>query len=250
MKSALLKGFRTSAKPVIVGMLAAAFVVLPERASALDYKVSFNQTPYYTFGSFDSNGNITYQLSSAIDGSLRAWGDYEVEALIMNLENNLSHQSPASIAITKASHDPLSIGIYTFMQGNGFDVSHGEITRAFWIGLLNAPSYQRRLIFRPPHGFAVQWVELDHGPQSSIYSYTEDGYPYVDSQPIGGGMCACSFSFFSPPPGSAPSISLLNTPTGNPPLPPVTPTPGPLPIMGAVAAYRASRNLRRRIQQA
>jgi len=48
------------------------FLFLPERASAIDYKVSFNQTPCYIFGSFDSNENITYQLSSAIDGSLRA----------------------------------------------------------------------------------------------------------------------------------------------------------------------------------
>ena len=61
----------------------------------------------------------------------------------MDLEDNLSHQSLASIFVTKASHDPLSIGTYTFIQGNGFDVSNGDITRAFWIGLLNAPSYQR-----------------------------------------------------------------------------------------------------------
>ena len=72
VKSALLKVFRTAAKPVITGVLAAAFLFLPARASAIDYKVSFNQTPYYIFGSFDSNENITYQLSSAIDGSLRA----------------------------------------------------------------------------------------------------------------------------------------------------------------------------------
>jgi len=69
----------------------------------------------------------------------------------MDLKDNLTHQSPASIFVAKASHDPLSIGAYNFIQGNGVDV---------------------------------------------------------------------------------------------------TPTPGPLLIMGAVAAYRASRNLKRRIQQA
>jgi hypothetical protein len=170
------------------------------------------------------------------DGRTRLDGEFEVEGLIIDLVDNQSGQIPSSIEITRADHDPLSVGTYTLTQGNGFDVRDGAIARSFWIGVMDTPSYRRRLVFTPAWLWAEQWAEIEHG--YSIYSWNEDGQKYID--------CACYVSIGFPPPGSTPMFNLLGGPVSSPS---PSPVPGPLPILGAFGVYRVSRRLRRRIQR-
>jgi hypothetical protein len=204
-------------------------------AAALDYKFFFNQTPADRIGTIHPDGSVTYSWYLA-DGRTRLDGEFEVEGLIIDLVNNQSVQIPSSIEITRADHDPLSVGTYTLTQGNGFDVRDGAIARSFWIGVMDTPSYRRRLIFTPAWLWAEQWAEIEHG--YSVYSWNEDGQKYID--------CACYVSTGFPPPGSTPMFNLLGGPVSSPS---PSPVPGPLPILGAFGVYRVSRRLRRRIQR-
>jgi hypothetical protein len=204
-------------------------------AAALDYKFLFNQTPGYRLGTIHLDGSVTYSWY-LVDGRTRLDGEFEVEGLIKNLVDNQSGQIPSSIEITRADQDPLSVGTYTLTQGNGFDVRDGEIGRSFWIGIMDTPSYRRRLIFTPAWLWAEQWAEIDDG--YSIYTWNEDGQKYID--------CACWVSIGFPLPGSTPMFNLLGGPASSPS---PSPVPGPLPILGAFGAYQASRRLRRRIQR-
>lgn len=204
-------------------------------AAALDYKFFFNQTPADRIGTIHPDGSVTYSWYLA-DGRTRLDGEFEVEGLIIDLVNNQSVQIPSSIEITRADHDPLSVGTYTLTQGNGFDVRDGAIGRSFWIGVMDTPSYRRRLIFTPAWLWAEQWAEIEHG--YSVYSWNEDGQKYID--------CACYVSTGFPPPGSTPMFNLLGGPVSSPS---PSPVPGPLPILGAFGVYRVSRRLRRRIQR-
>jgi hypothetical protein len=207
-------------------------------AAALDYKFFFNQTPAYQMGTIHPDGSVTYAWYLA-DGRTRLDGEFEVEGLIMDLVNNQSGQIPSSIEITRADHDPLSVGTYTLTQGNGFDVRDGAIARSFWIGVMDTPSYRRRLIFTPAGPWSVwsePFAEIDDG--YSFYSWSEDGQQYTN--------CACWMNINPPLPGSTPMFNLLGGPA-SPPSP--SPVPGPLPILGAFGAYQVSRRLRRRIQR-
>jgi len=204
-------------------------------AAALDYKFFFNQTPADRIGTIHPDGSVTYSWYLA-DGRTRLDGEFEVEGLIIDLVNNQSVQIPSSIEITRADHDPLSVGTYTLTQGNGFDVRDGAIARSFWIGVMDTPSYRRRLIFTPAWLWAEQWAEIEHG--YSVYSWNEDGQKYID--------CACYVSTGFQPPGSTPMFNLLGGPVSSPS---PSPVPGPLPILGAFGVYRVSRRLRRRIQR-
>lgn len=221
----------------IAGCTAAlvASMVFAGRAAALDYKFFFNQTPADRIGTIHPDGSVTYSWYLA-DGRTRLDGEFEVEGLIMDLVNNQSGQIPSSIEITRADQDPLSVGTYTLTQGNGFDVRDGAIARSFWIGIMDTPSYRRRLMFTPAWLWVEQWAEIDDG--YSIYSWNEAGQKYVD--------CACWVSINPPLPGSTPMFNLLGGPA-SPPSP--SPVPGPLPILGAFGAYQVSRRLRRRIQR-
>jgi hypothetical protein len=212
-----------------------ASMVFAGPAAALDYKFFFNQTPADRIGTIHPDGSVTYSWYLA-DGRTRLDGEFEVEGLIIDLVNNQSGQIPSSIEITRADHDPLSVGTYTLTQGNGFDVRDGAIARSFWIGVMDTPSYRRRLIFTPAWLWAEQWAEIEHG--YSIYSWNEDGQKYID--------CACYVSIGFPPPGSTPMFNLLGGPVSSPS---PSPVPGPLPILGAFGVYRVSRRLRRRIQR-
>ena len=212
-----------------------ASMVFAGPAAALDYKFFFNQTPADRIGTIHPDGSVTYSWYLA-DGRTRLDGEFEVEGLIIDLVNNQSGQIPSSIEITRADHDPLSVGTYTLTQGNGFDVRDGAIARSFWIGVMDTPSYRRRLIFTPAWLWAEQWAEIEHG--YSIYSWNEDGQKYID--------CACYVSTGFPPPGSTPMFNLLGGPVSSPS---PSPVPGPLPILGAFGVYRVSRRLRRRIQR-
>lgn len=212
-----------------------ASMVFAGRAAALDYKFLFNQTPADRIGTIHPDGSVTYSWYLA-DGRTRLDGEFEVEGLIMNLVDNQSGQIPSSIEITRADHDPLSVGTYTLTQGNGFDVRDGAIARSFWIGVMDTLSYRRRLILTPAWLWAEQWAEIDHG--HSMYSWNEDGQKYID--------CACWVSIGLPLPGSTPVFNLLGGPA-SPPSP--SPVPGPLPILGAFGVYQVSRRLRRRIQR-
>ena len=207
-------------------------------AAALDYKFLFNQTPGYRLGTIHPDGIVTYSWY-LVDGRTRLDGEFEVEGLIKNLVDNQSGQIPSSIEITRADQDPLSVGTYTLTQGNGFDVRDGAIARSFWIGVMDTPSYRRRLIFTPAGPWSVwseQLAEIDDG--YSIYAWNEDGQKYID--------CACWVSIGFPLPGSTPMFNLLGGPASSPS---PSPVPGPLPILGAFGAYQASRRLRRRIQR-
>jgi hypothetical protein len=212
-----------------------ASMVFAGPAAALDYKFFFNQTPADRIGTIHPDGSVTYSWYLA-DGRTRLDGEFEVEGLIIDLVNNQSGQIPSSIEITRADHDPLSVGTYTLTQGNGFDVRDGAIARSFWIGVMDTPSYRRRLIFTPAWLWAEQWAEIEHG--YSVYSWNEDGQKYID--------CACYVSTGFPPPGSTPMFNLLGGPVSSPS---PSPVPGPLPILGAFGVYRVSRRLRRRIQR-
>lgn len=79
----------------------------------MDYKVSFNQAPCYTFNSFDSSGNFIYSLSSAIDGSVR----------VLKIIYPIS--LPPALLLQRPRTTPC-VCMYAFVQGNGLDVSHGK----------------------------------------------------------------------------------------------------------------------------
>lgn len=209
-----------------------AWVVVPTPpAAAVDYQFLFNQTPGYLLGSFLPDGNVVYQWN-LVDGRTRIFGEYDVQGVIAGLQDNLSNQAPASIEIARADHDPFSVGVYTFSRGNGFDVIDGEITRAFWIGILDSPTYTRRLIFTPSV-FTPPWVVLDEGESSSFFSYDDEGNRFI--------ACACTVTISLPEPGSPGVFTALNSPPSS------EPVPGPLPILGAFTALQASRRLRRRL---
>jgi hypothetical protein len=214
----------------------AACVASIQPVAALDFKILFNQVPGDRIGTIHPDGSVTYGWFLR-DGRIRGDGEFEVEGLLMDLEDNLSRQIPSSIEIVRADHDPSSIGIYNVIRGNGFDVSNGAITRAFWMGLLETPSYRRRLIFTPKRIFSPNWAEIDDG--LSLYSYDNEGNKYID--------CACSVGIQLPEPGSSPQFNLL----GNPPSPSSpNPVPGPFPVLGALGGYQVSRRLRKRIREA
>jgi len=224
----------------IAGCTAAlvASMVFAGPAAALDYKFFFNQTPAYQIGTMHPDGSVTYSWYLE-DGRTRLDGEFEVEGLIMDLVNNQSGQIPSSIEITRADQDPLSVGTYTLTQGNGFDVRDGAIARSFWVGVMDTPSYRRRLMFTPAGPWSV-WsqplAEIDDG--YGFYSWSEDGQRYMN--------CACWVSISFPLPGSTPVFNLVGDPA-SPPSP--SPVPGPLPILGAFGAYQVSRRLRRRIHK-
>jgi len=214
----------------------AACVASIQPVAALDFKILFNQVPGDRIGTIHPDGSVTYGWFLR-DGRIRADGEFEVEGLLMDLEDNLSRQIPSSIEIVRADHDPSSVGIYNFIRGNGFDVSDGAITRAFWMGLFETPSYRRRLIFTPKRIFSPNWAEIDEG--LSLYSYDDEGNKYID--------CACYVGIQFPEPGSPPQFD----PLGSPPSPSSpNPVPGPLPLFGALGGYQVSRRLRKRIREA
>ena len=204
-------------------------VVLTPPAAALDYQFLFNQTPGDLLGTFLPDGNVVYQWN-LVDGRTRIFGEYDVQGVIAGMQDNLSNQTPARIEVIRADHDPFSVGMYTFSRGSGFDVIDGEITRAFWIGILDSPTYVRRLIFTPSV-FTPPWVVLDEG--SSLFSYDDEGNRFID--------CACTVTIPFPQPGSAGVFTAMNA------SPSSEPVPGPLPILGAFTALHASRRLRRRL---
>jgi len=207
-------------------------------AAALDFKFFFNQTPGYRLGTMHPDGNVTYSWYLA-DGRTRLDGEFEVEGLIMDLVNNQSGQVPSSIEITRADHDSLSVGTYTLTQGNGFDVRDGAIARSFWVGVMDTPSYRRRLMFTPAGPWSI-WAEplaeIDDG--YGFYSWSEDGQKYMN--------CACWVSISFPLPGSTPVFNLVG---GSASSSSPSPVPGPLPILGAFGAYQVSRRLRCRIHR-
>jgi hypothetical protein len=224
----------------IAGCTAAlvAAIAFAGPAAALDYKFFFNQTPAYRIGTMHPDGSVTYSWYLA-DGRTRLDGEFEVEGLIMDLVNNQSGQVPSSIEITRADHDSLSVGTYTLTQGNGFDVRDGAIARSFWVGVMDTPSYRRRLMFTPAGPWSI-WAEplaeIDDG--YGFYSWSEDGQKYMN--------CACWVSTSFPLPGSTPVFNLVG---GSASSSSPSPVPGPLPILGAFRAYQVSRRLRRRIHR-
>jgi hypothetical protein len=225
---------------MIAGCTAAlvAAIAFAGPAAALDYKFFFNQTPAYRIGTMHPDGSVTYSWYLA-DGRTRLDGEFEVEGLIMDLVNNQSGQVPSSIEITRADHDSLSVGTYTLTQGNGFDVRDGAIARSFWVGVMDTPSYRRRLMFTPAGPWSI-WAEplaeIDDG--YGFYSWSEDGQKYMN--------CACWVSISFPLPGSTPVFNLVG---GSASSSSPSPVPGPLPILGAFGAYQVSRRLRCRIHR-
>jgi hypothetical protein len=224
----------------IAGCTAAlvAAIAFAGPAAALDYKFFFNQTPAYRIWTMHPDGSVTYSWYLA-DGRTRRDGEFEVEGLIVDLVNNQSGQVPSSIEITRADHDPLGVGAYTLTQGNGFDVRDGAIARSFWVGVMDTPSYRRRLMFTPAGPWSI-WAEplaeIDDG--YGFYSWSEDGQKYMN--------CACWVSTSFPLPGSTPVFNLVG---GSASSSSPSPVPGPLPILGAFRAYQVSRRLRRRIHR-
>jgi hypothetical protein len=218
--------------PAFCAVITAAEVVAPKHAMAINFSISFNQNPFDALSTLHPDGTITTAWRT-LDGVERPAGEYEVEGIILNLEDDAFGQVPQSIEITEALHDPLSLGTYLFSQGNGFDVRNGEIARAYWIGVLDSPDVMRRLVLTPSFSvFTPLWAKLESGPPDSLISYDKDGYPFYN--------CACSIDIGRPigsPPVFSPSAG------------PATPAPGPLPILGVAAGFHASRNLRRRMQQ-
>lgn len=230
---------------VLSGLLAVGYLmVFSQRAFAINYKVSFNQRPYQSY--FDLLPDGSYSASwQTYDGLSRPAGDYEVEGWIEGLRDDMVKQIPASLVITKASHDPLSIGTYRFIQGNGFDVYNGTVNRSYWIGILESADVERRLIFS-----ARLYAQFEDGPPNDQYAYDDDGWRFKKPINLAGGICACT-ELYNPSlvQGSQPIFSALNTLSPGSLGPASPPVPGPLPLVGAAMAYRFSRTLRRRISK-
>jgi hypothetical protein len=225
------------------GMLAlASAACFCEPAVAVDYKFSFNQRPYQTYFSLMPDGSFS-EVWQTYDGLFRPAGDYEVEGFIEGLQDAVAQQIPASIVVTKSSHDPLSIGTYSFMQGRGFDVYGGNINHSYWIGALDSAVVQRRLIFS-----ARLYAQFESGPPNDNYIYDEAGWRYTKPFDLAGGICAC-MELYDPSlmQGSQPLFSALDVVPPGPSGPSSPAVPGPLPLVGAAMGYRFSRTLRRQI---
>jgi hypothetical protein len=243
-----------SGLPAMCGLLSASAVGLQDHALALDFALAFNQNPVYSFFTINPDGTVSQQWVPQAGGPARDVGDYEVEGLILGLSDNLSRQVPAQITLSKASHDPLSIGNYRFREGSGFDVVNGEIQRTFWIGELDSTTTIRRLVFTPG-GFNPSFAELESGPADPFLVYTQDGQKFWDFTrfcPVINPNDICSVTVITTPSftGSTPVFSPLQTPSGGPSSGPIHHTPNPLSVLAVAAGYQASRRLRRRIRQA
>lgn len=225
----------------LCGILIASAVVMPPRAAANDFRFSFNQNPVDVWGTLLPDGSSTLTWVTQ-DGQQRPAGDYEVEGLVQGLVDGMSNQVPPTIVLTKASHDPLSVGTYRFSQGKGFEVQAGEISRAYWIGELESTGIVRRLILNPTYTILTPfWGKLISGPLDSSISFDEEGHEFWN--------CACYINA-GPPVGSSLLFTAL-APSNNGPLTsPLLSVPGPLPLLAIAVAYRSSRRLRRRIPRA
>jgi|LakMenEpi03Aug12_release.lakeMendotaPanAssembly.Ray.scaffolds.fasta_scaffold03441_28 hypothetical protein len=202
------------------GGIAAAAVALPKPALALDFVFFFNES-------------YPYQILST-DPSFQPV--YEVEGFVFGLEGQGVQQLPGSVQINANSWDPLSVGTYHHMEGEGFEVVDGEITQVSWSGMLDSPDTYRKLVFST--SLWSMWANVETDPPAP-------------ELPIHG-ICACMTMVNTLSQGSIPVFVALDTvpyvrTTGDSIA--TTATPGPLPVLGAVAAFQASRKLRRRLQQ-
>ena len=202
------------------GGIAAAAVALPKPALALDFAFFFNES-------------YSYQILST-DPSFQPV--YEVEGFVFGLEGQGVQQVPGSLQVNANSWDPLSVGTYHHMEGEGFEVVDGEITRVSWSGILDSPDTYRKLVFST--SLWSMWANVETDPPAPEF-------PIL-------GICACMTMVNTIGQGSIPVFVALDTvpyvrTTGDSIA--TTAAPGPLPVLGAAAAFQASRKLRRRLQQ-
>jgi len=228
----LRKAFRA----VGMGIVTTAAVMTPLQAEAIDFRFYMNNT-----------GLNLIQLNP--DGTFTV--DYEIEGLISGLDDNQSDQLPIRLDILKSRNDSLALGSYAFTAGSGFTVSDGQITMADWIGVLDAQDHYRRLSFFDDKYRSSIWAELKTAPSvppeppvPPFLPVWIEGLGYVTP------ICACMTTTVPDDNYGSPPIFV---PVSQQP-PNLTPTfirstPGPLPILGALALHHSSRRLRRRLRQ-
>ena len=173
MKSAAL-GASVAALAVSIGSLLA-----PQAASALDFNFSF--------------GGVEGLITGLVDDTANQVAGVNVEVL-----NNGATSAP--------------LGIYTYTNGTGFNVSSGAVGVADWGG-----------IFGPGVGGGI----LSFVPSNNVSEFII-GYLYT-------GVGVSDF----PEVGNVTFIARQ---------PPASSVPGPLPLFGAAAAFGFSRKLRNRIK--
>lgn len=140
---------------------------------------------------------------------------------------------PDELLITRSSTDPLAIGTYVPLEGTGFAVADGRIVAADWSGVLASREHYRRLKFTETRT-GRPWVTLNLDPPMPQRPWFGTSAGLVMVGPLGSEYL---FSVLSDADGDGSS---------RPDSPALQATPGPLPGLGVVAAYQASRRLRRR----
>lgn len=223
----------TVLRAVGMGIATTAAVMTPLQVEAIDFRFFMN-----------NSGLNLIQLNP--DGTFTV--DYEIEGLISGLDDNQSDQLPLRLDILKSRNDSLALGSYAFTAGSGFTVSDGQITMADWIGVLDSQDHYRRLSFFDDTTRMSLWAMLKTAPplppEPPILPVWIEGLGYVTP------ICACmtttvpdynygSVPIFVPVSEQPPNL----TPTF------IRSTPGPLPILGALALHHSSRRLRRRLRQ-
>ena len=216
--------------------LSVAAVLVPLQAQALDFRFLFNPSGFSVLLNPDGTFAAEY---------------YEVEGLITGLNGDQIDQQPLRVEILRSRNDALAVGTYSFVEGSGFSVSAGQINAANWTGLLESQEYYRRLVFSDNAWWGTIWASLKDAPPAP------PSPPLLPPEPVwieGVGytvpICACvSTGILDPTPGSeARFVPVSLGPEGLTP-PFIDQTPGPLPVLGAAAAYGFSRRLRRRIRE-
>lgn len=228
----LWKAFRA----IGMGITTTAAVMAPHEVLAIDFRFFMNNSGLNLI-EWNEDGTFTV--------------DYEIEGLISGLDDNQTNQLPLRLDILKSRNDSLAVGSYAFTAGSGFTVSDGEITMADWIGVLNSQDHYRRLSFFDDKYRLSLWATLKTAPplppeppMPPFLPVWIEGLGYVTP------ICACmtttvpDYNYGSAPIFVPVSQQPLNlTPTF------IRSTPGPLPILGALALHHSSRRLRRRLRQ-
>ena len=191
----------------------------PQAAHALDFNFSF----IHRYGGATSSGSI--------------------QNLIDNQTNACDGTDACVVSLSSGPYTPEEAGVYSWSAlyswlapGGGFTVSSGQITGASWTGY--SPSQMLQIVagYSPvPRlrfetcGLASNQTQCGDG-NGGLIAFPDPTYMrgyLVDMYLYGG---TASFT---------PSI-------GNGPL--SASAPGPLPLLGLAAAFKTSRNLRRRLQ--
>ena len=193
----------------IFGMLTAAFSRLPKVFLASFLRPAMMSGVVLT-AALNAGGAFALDFNFTFSGFGYPTNPSTVTGLISGLVDNMNNQtSGLSVTITTATNTPTGgwPAFSTYRNGDGFDVSAGAVTGV-------------NIQFREDGGY-----RLYLGNQGGFYPELQNNLSGEFNLADSNGSNSLSFTPYTPS----------------------TAVPGPLPLLGAACAFRASRQLRRRL---